>query len=157
MTVPSWWPACGFRYVTSPDDVRARRTRPDSPAPAWRTAPGRTTTTRATPAQPSPKAAISPAAACDGYTAYSGSDRINRPCPTAGTEIITAGCAHEHVGDRRLCVNHASDAQAGEMLCGECLDNPSSPHRCHLRVIDRHPAPSRRRPARQPPHPARQP
>ena len=72
---------------------------------------------------------------CGGYIAFSGSDRWDRPCPNSAAEVITAGCVHEHVGDRDLCDGHASEARDGVMLCGECLNVKGAPHRCYLRVL----------------------
>ena len=73
---------------------------------------------------------------CGGYTARSGSDVISPkvPCTSPVTATVTAGCLHEHVGDRDLCDYHATDARAGIMLCGDCLDS-SIPHECRLRVM----------------------
>jgi hypothetical protein len=73
--------------------------------------------------------------ACTGYIAYSGSDRVDRPCPVEAAENVTAGCAHEHIGQRLLCVMHAGEARAGVLLCGDCLSSPREPHRCRLRVL----------------------
>lgn len=74
---------------------------------------------------------------CVGYIAFSGSDRWNRPCPNAADLTIVAGCVHEHVGERDLCLMHVDDAQNGEMLCGDCLDAKGAPHRCYLRILAR--------------------
>ena len=78
------------------------------------------------------------AAVCGGYTAMSGSSRIDPPVPCRDPvrERVTAGCIHEHVGCRDLCAYHADEAVAGRMLCGDCL-NADASHRCHLRVLDR--------------------
>ncbi len=73
--------------------------------------------------------------ACSGYIAFSGSDPWKRPCPNAATEVIVAGCVHEHVGERDLCLMHAGDAREGVMLCGDCLDVKAASHRCYLRVL----------------------
>jgi hypothetical protein len=71
---------------------------------------------------------------CTGYIAYSGSDRIDKPCAMDATETVTAGCEHEHIGNREFCPMHAGDAHAGVLLCGDCLDG-RSPHLCRLRVL----------------------
>ena len=73
--------------------------------------------------------------ACTGYIAFSGSDRWDRPCPGAAAQVVTAGCIHEHVGDRDLCARHAGEIRSGIMLCGDCLDAKGAPHRCYLRVL----------------------
>lgn len=78
--------------------------------------------------------------ACIGYIAFSGSDRIDRPCPEPAAEIVTAGCVHEHVGERELCTMRAGEARSGDLLCGSCLDAKGAPHHCRLRVIAAVPA-----------------
>jgi hypothetical protein len=72
---------------------------------------------------------------CNGYIAFSGSDRWNRPCPDVATEVIVAGCVHEYIGERDLCPRHAGEVREGAMLCGDCLDAKGAPHRCYLRVL----------------------
>lgn len=72
---------------------------------------------------------------CTGYIAYSGSDRINRPCAESATEIVIAGCTHEHIGEREFCTMHANEARSAVMLCGDCLDAKGTPHRCHLNAV----------------------
>jgi hypothetical protein len=73
--------------------------------------------------------------ACTGYIAYSGSDRVDRPCPNESAGVITAGCVHEHVGEHELCPMHADEAREGVLLCGDCLNTKGAPHRCYLRVL----------------------
>lgn len=72
---------------------------------------------------------------CTGYIAYSGSSRVDKPCTMEVAEVVTAGCEHEHIGDRKFCTMHADEARSGVLLCGNCLDNPAVPHRCRLRVL----------------------
>lgn len=71
--------------------------------------------------------------ACKGYDLKSG-----RPCARGAEEAITAGCMHEHVGERKLCRWHARDARAGWMNCGDCAEVDG--HRCQLYVMPPHPA-----------------
>ena len=73
--------------------------------------------------------------ACTGYIAFSGSDRRDRPCPNAAALLVTAGCIHEHVGEHELCPAHVREADAGVLLCGDCLDAKTASHRCFLRVL----------------------
>lgn len=71
-------------------------------------------------------------AICSGYAPRSG-----HPCDRAATEITTAGCVHEHIGDRPSCPFHAEQYGYGGMLCGDCLDS-ADPHECVLTAIARH-------------------
>lgn len=63
---------------------------------------------------------------CTGYRPDTGN-----PCARPATETITAGCVHEHVGDRSFCSFHADDLRAGQMWCGDCGQGPE-PHDCVL-------------------------
>lgn len=73
--------------------------------------------------------------ACTGYIAYSGSARVDRRCPNAAAEIVTAGCIHEHIGEHALCPMRADEAREGVLLCGDCLKAGGSSRRCYLRVL----------------------
>jgi hypothetical protein len=42
-------------------------------------------------------------------------------CGARGAQPITAGCIHEHVGERDLCNFHTEDLREGMMFCGTCL------------------------------------
>jgi hypothetical protein len=67
---------------------------------------------------------------CKGYDFRSG-----RPCQREAEETVTAGCEHEHIGQRPLCGWHAQDARNGIMLCGDCQEVDG--HRCPLYVVER--------------------
>ena len=44
-------------------------------------------------------------------------------CGARGAQPITAGCIHEHIGERDLCSFHTEDLREGMMLCGSCLEH----------------------------------
>lgn len=68
--------------------------------------------------------------ACGGYDHRSG-----RACANDAEQTITAGCVHEHIGDRDLCADHLDDLHSGWMYCGDCAAIDG--HDCQLRVLER--------------------
>jgi len=66
---------------------------------------------------------------CCGY------DPGSQSCSAEWVVQPVAGCVHEHVGVRALCAVHAGDLRNGWMLCGDCLDHPTDPHKCTLSVL----------------------
>lgn len=64
--------------------------------------------------------------ACIGYDAAS-----RYPCHRQATEVVAAGCEHEHIAERAVCDWHAGDIREGSMKCGDCADS-ASPHDCWL-------------------------
>jgi len=67
-------------------------------------------------------------AACTGWSLASG-----YACESPVVITVTAGCEHEHIGDRQLCQYHVADIAHGLMVCGDCylVDG----HRCVLVAV----------------------
>lgn len=58
------------------------------------------------------------------------------PCSAAADVEVLAGCVHEHVVPRRLCMPHAAKLASGEMICLPCCTS-ADPHKCDLVRIPR--------------------
>ncbi|MFC6081025.1 hypothetical protein [Sphaerisporangium aureirubrum] len=65
---------------------------------------------------------------CIGFDVTSGT-----ACTRTAARAVTAGCPHEHVATRDLCLAHTADLAEGRMQCGNCLQ---ADHSCTLTAHD---------------------
>lgn len=72
---------------------------------------------------------------CHGFSRVI-SDGTRYECRDQATSLVTAGCVHEHIGERPLCNYHAGEVKGGGQLCGECLEDVPEPHTCPLTAME---------------------
>lgn len=68
---------------------------------------------------------------CSGYNRVI-SDGTEYHCRATATQVVVAGCIHEHFGPRDLCDYHAAELRRGEQNCGNCLGT----HHCVLIALN---------------------